>query len=86
MNTGQAQLRARLERICRNWLSQGLPSREGLIGTADTLSQWKQDHQISGIWRRCPLMLTATLDDGLGQGLHINVAYFIEFLLKRPSP
>lgn len=33
------------------------------------LLEWRQNHQIAGLWEPPPLMLTATVDDGWGHGL-----------------
>jgi methylmalonyl-CoA mutase cobalamin-binding subunit len=74
-NTGAEQLRRELHRICDQWIAVGLPSREVLERTADELEQWKQDHQIVGIWPSRPRLATATLDDGIGQGLVIIERY-----------
>jgi hypothetical protein len=74
-NTDDEQLRQKLHRICDQWLAEGLPSREVLERTADELEQWKQDHDIVGIWPLRPLLATATVDDGIGQGLAIIERY-----------
>jgi len=39
--------------------------------TADDLLRWREDAGISGLWPHPPLMATATIDDGFGQGLAI---------------
>ena len=38
---------------------------------AGELRQWKVKAGVSGLWDTPPLMITATLDDGLGQALEI---------------
>jgi methanogenic corrinoid protein MtbC1 len=48
-----------------------LPSRSGLEKAAGELREWKVKTGNSGLWDKPPLMITATLDDGLGQGLEI---------------
>lgn len=74
--TAQFQpLRDKLGQISRQWISAGLPSHGELESTADALAQWKLDRAISGIWPYAPLMLTATLDDGIGQGISIIERY-----------
>jgi hypothetical protein len=75
INQGAEQLRQKLRRICNQWIAEGLSSREVLERTADALERWKQSHQIGGIWPLRPLLATATLDDGVGQGLAIIVRY-----------
>ncbi len=64
-------LRNALESHCHRWLSHGLPSREKLTQAAAELNQWKAQNGVTGIWPTTPLMLTATLDDGIGQGIDI---------------
>jgi hypothetical protein len=68
---GPQQLRQKLRRICDQWITGGFSSRQVLERAADDLEQWKQNHQIDGIWPQRPLLATATLDDGIGQGLAI---------------
>ena len=65
------QLRNQLQRLCDQWLSTGLPSRDALLQTAEQLNRWKIQHKVPGIWPAAPLMITATLDDGIGQGIDI---------------
>jgi len=48
-----------------------LPSRSGLEKAAGELREWKVKTSASGLWDIPPLMITATLDDGLGQGLGV---------------
>ncbi len=75
VNQGAEQLRQKLRRLCDRWIDEGLPSREVLERTADELEQWKQRRQTIGIWPSRPLLATATLDDGIGQGLAIIEHY-----------
>jgi len=71
MPTDHKPLAEKLGRISRRWISDGLPSREVLESTADQLELWKQKRAIHGLWSEAPLMLTATLDDGIGQGIAV---------------
>ena len=71
MATEYDPFREKLARISRRWISGGLPSREVLESTADDLERWKQKHAVTGLWPEAPLMLTATLDDGIGQGISL---------------
>ena len=48
-----------------------MPSRSGLEKAAGELREWKVKTGASGLWNNPPLMITATLDDGLGQGLGV---------------
>jgi len=63
--------RKMIEKQCHEWIQHGLPSREQLLKTAAALESWKKQTGISGIWPAAPLLLTATLDDGIGQGIEI---------------
>ncbi len=38
---------------------------------AAKLEEWKRRKRVHGLWRTPPHMITATLDDGMGQGLAI---------------
>jgi methylmalonyl-CoA mutase cobalamin-binding subunit len=64
-------LREELEELSRKWRANGLPSRSGLEKAAGELREFKLKTGCSGLWDTPPLMLTATLDDGLGQGLEV---------------
>ena len=68
-------LKEKLHRISQRWISDGLPPYQQLISTADELSEWKRDHHVNGIWPKRPLMISATLDDGIGQGISIIERY-----------
>ena len=65
------QLREKLEELSRKWQSKGLPSRSELEKVAGDLREWKKKTSCPGLWDISPLMITATLDDGLGQGLEV---------------
>lgn len=65
------QLRNALESLSRRWLTQGLPSRSEVLRAADEINEWKRQNGETGIWTATPLLLTATLDDGIGQGIEI---------------
>lgn len=75
MNHHPEQLRNKLHDLGREWIARGLPSVEILNRTADELNTWKQSHGITGIWNPSPLMITATIDDGIGQGIEIIGRY-----------
>ncbi len=57
------------------WISSGLPSRQGLDHSADELLALRKRLGATGLWETSPVMITATLDDGLGQGLSIIEKY-----------
>ena len=63
------QLKERLQQISRRWIEDGLPVRDEIMASATALEEWKRRRQVQGLWPVPPLMITSTLDDGLGQGL-----------------
>jgi methylmalonyl-CoA mutase cobalamin-binding subunit len=68
-------LRKKIAELSEKWQKAGLPSRAALEAEAAELLRWKQQHGISGIWEKPPLMITSTLDDGMGQGLQVIHRY-----------
>lgn len=78
-------LRHQLEALSRTWIDQGLPSREQIVRCARTLIAWKEKHSGMGLWPEAPLLMTATLDDGIGQGIEI-IGLFAEVLGMRVMP
>lgn len=75
MNSDCELFKDKLGQISRHWISTGLPSHQALESTAIELEKWKQKRAVHGLWPDTPLMLTATLDDGIGQGLSIIERY-----------
>jgi methylmalonyl-CoA mutase cobalamin-binding subunit len=67
--------RKAVDKLAGQWLTTGLPSRQGLYETAEALTQLRVKLNVQGIWRQPPSMVTATLDDGLGQGLAVIEKY-----------
>ena len=61
--------------LADQWLAAGLPSRQKLVEQAEKLDRLREHLKAEGIWEHPPCMLTATLDDGLGQGLAIIEKY-----------
>jgi len=57
--------------LAYQWIAKGLPSRQGLDEAADYLECLRERLKVNGLWVHPPLMVTATLDDDLGQGLAI---------------
>ncbi|MCP3951042.1 MAG: hypothetical protein GY697_02300, partial [Desulfobacterales bacterium] len=51
--------------------ANGRPARTELEAAAVEIQQWKTEHQVSGLWKSPPLMVTATLDDAMGHGLDL---------------
>ena len=60
-----------VDRLAKRWLAEGLPSRQRLDETASELERLREHLGVRGIWQHPPFMVTATLDDGMGQGLAI---------------
>ncbi|WP_372682502.1 hypothetical protein [Desulfosarcina sp.] len=75
MEEAYNDFRAAVGSLASQWLANGLPSRQGLDETADNLESLRQRLKVNGIWDQPPSMVTATLDDGLGQGLAIIEKY-----------
>lgn len=65
----------KLRALCDEWKESGTPSREKLMVMVEALEQWKSQGGITGLWSDPPLLLTTTLDDGLGQGIEIINCY-----------
>ncbi len=61
-------LRTAARGLLRRWKAGGLPSREALAGQAAGLQEQRGG---GGLWRPAPTMLTATIDDGIGQGIEL---------------
>ena len=71
MNDGYKIFRDAVRKTADGWLADGLPSRQVLEESATRLQRLRKQLKIEGIWEKPPCMVTATLDDGLGQGLGI---------------
>jgi methylmalonyl-CoA mutase cobalamin-binding subunit len=75
MDDSQKGFRDAVDRLARQWLANGLPSRQGLEEAAQKLERMRERDPVQGLWEDPPSMVTATLDDGLGQGLAIIEKY-----------
>jgi methylmalonyl-CoA mutase cobalamin-binding subunit len=64
-----------VDRIASQWLSAGPPSRQVIDEAADRLQLLRDEQNGQGLWTHPPVMATATLDDGLGQGLAVIERY-----------
>ncbi len=73
--TPRRQFQQHLQQLCSAWIEGGLPSRQTLESEAETLERLKSRLRIQGHWLGAPRMLTATLDDGLGQGVALIERY-----------
>jgi methylmalonyl-CoA mutase cobalamin-binding subunit len=56
--------------ICR-WRQDGLPGYDGLMQAAAEIAALRETPGSQPLWSPPPLLLTATLDDALGQGLTV---------------
>ena len=64
-------LQDRLVELLGQWEEVGLPARYEIEEAAQDILRWKNQTGIDGLWAHSPLMITATLDDAVGQGLHL---------------
>ncbi|MDM8525322.1 cobalamin B12-binding domain-containing protein [Desulfococcaceae bacterium HSG8] len=62
-------LHMKIASLSEQWQNTGIPSRSELEAEARSILERKRAENITGIWENPPLMLTATLDDGMGHGL-----------------
>ncbi|MEE4263989.1 MAG: cobalamin B12-binding domain-containing protein [Desulfobacteraceae bacterium] len=62
-------LRKHLLDLLATWRREGLPSWTQAYQSGQALLDWKTEQQIGGLWERPPQLVTATLDDSIGQGL-----------------
>ena len=67
--------REAIDQLAKLWISSGLPSRQAVAQAAAQLIRLRNQLGIEGLWAPPPLMVTATLDDGLGQGLEVIEAF-----------
>ena len=68
-------LRTRLTELVAGLHTNGRPSRTELAAAVAEIQQWKTEHQVPGLWKDPPLMVTATLDDAMGHGLDLIHQY-----------
>jgi methylmalonyl-CoA mutase cobalamin-binding subunit len=71
VNGLEGALRDRLALLSFRWRTEGLASREQLLRAGESVLQWKKLNGSGGLWANAPRLFTATLDDGIGQGLDI---------------
>ncbi len=69
------ELGEKLNALARLWTGRGLPSHQSLLETARDLEQWKQKTGCRGLWKKQPLFIATTIDDGIGQGIKIITTY-----------
>jgi methylmalonyl-CoA mutase cobalamin-binding subunit len=85
MEKGMISLCQRLKALSREWIERGVPSRELIVRSAEELLRWKSANDDRGIWPVPPRLLTATLDDGIGQGIEV-IHLFAEVLGMQVIP
>jgi methylmalonyl-CoA mutase cobalamin-binding subunit len=71
MHEAYNAFRAAVGSLVSQWIEKGLPSRQGLDEAAGNLEDMRGRLHVNGLWEDPPSMVTATLDDGLGQGLAV---------------
>ncbi len=72
VSNGPAELRKQVAELVAEWKRSGLPPRGELETLAHRLESWKKENEILGLWPVSPpVMVTATIDDGMGVGLQI---------------
>ena len=57
--------------LSTEWCETGLPGRQSLDEAVADLSNLRAKLNVQGLWEEQPTMVTATLDDGIGQGLAV---------------
>ena len=75
MSDSASSIAKNLRNVLARWKADGRPSRSALLYEADRLSDWKKTSRIDSLWVSPPLLVTATVDDGWGQGLEIIHRY-----------
>jgi len=68
---GHNAFRQVVQHFVHNWNAHGLPSGSALLKVADELEQQRITLHSAGLWTVPPVLVTATIDDGIGQGISI---------------
>ncbi len=74
-NDAPSLLREKLSSLLAECGKNGVPPRHEMESEAVELLEWKNSKGIESLWDDPPLMVTATLDDGLGLGLRLIHQY-----------
>ena len=69
MTSSVTRFREELTALSSSWRRKGLPSHATLNAIGAELLSKRRESGGTGLWRTAPLMVTATIDDGLGHGL-----------------
>ncbi|MBT8340543.1 MAG: cobalamin-dependent protein [Desulfatitalea sp.] len=75
MNIYTISLRRHLAQLSRRWIEHGLPPRQEILKSVESVLIDRQANGTTGLWSPAPFMLTATVDDGIGQGLDVIERY-----------
>jgi hypothetical protein len=67
MTVSAPERRKAVRDLIEDWKANGLPGRDLLVEQAEALKTICG----AGLWESAPTMLTATLDDGIGQGIDL---------------
>ncbi len=78
MNACRRKLRKSVEDLVNHWEADGMPGRDLLLKQAEGL----KEADCAGLWTPAPTMITATIDDGIGQGIDL-IGRFAEALRIR---
>jgi len=74
MQNGKRELQIRLRELVKDWnrADRSFPSHTELESSGRMLLEWKRTEKIKGLWDDDPpLLVSTTLDDGIGQGVRI---------------
>ena len=71
MAAADLRLKEHLQSLVQEWKIHGIPTRMGLQELFAETTEWKNRLRIESWWGSPPLLLTATLDDGWGNGLQL---------------
>ena len=63
------EMRNTLKKYALKWQQDKKWSWSAIYETGERLLAWKESENIPGIFEKPPRMITATIDDGIGQGL-----------------
>ena len=76
MDNQSLLLRKKIRDMISHWDKSSVkPSWTELYAEGKKLLSWKNSRGIKSIWSESPLLITATLDDGLGNGLKLIHLY-----------
>jgi methylmalonyl-CoA mutase cobalamin-binding subunit len=70
-NADILKLRKIVDELTNNWKNDPKISWTQIYGIGEKLLEWKTQKNIAGLWQYPPKMITATMDDGIGQGLKL---------------